>query len=87
MAYTGNRVANEHFEAHLAQRGVQRPSPRNVEGKPTEELTRFIRDKYSHKFARPGSSWPPAPPPELTHSMVRFPQEGCDCMLSGCSVR
>mmetsp|Transcript_30336 Transcript_30336/g.58306 ORF Transcript_30336/g.58306 Transcript_30336/m.58306 type:complete len:828 (-) Transcript_30336:131-2614(-) len=69
MAYTGNRVANEHFEAHLAQRGVQRPSPRNVEGKPTEELTRFIRDKYSHKFARPGSSWPPAPPPELTHSM------------------
>ena len=74
MGFTGNAVANAYFEGDLPPNYL-RPSPHNVEGKPTVELTAFIRDKYSHKFALPGATWPPLPPPELAHALVRRPSE------------
>lgn len=69
MNRTGNRVANEYFEAQLPA-DFRRPGGPNIEGKPSLELANFIRDKYTRKFASPSSSWPPTQQP--TEPTVRY---------------
>ena len=78
MNRTGNRVANEYFEAQLPT-GFRRPEGPNIDGKPSLQLVNFIRDKYSRKFASPSSSWPPVQQP--TVSTVRYPVLHCSHLL------
>lgn len=72
MAFTGNKLANGHYESALPE-GFCRPISGNVEGKPTAELNAFVRDKYSNRFVAPGSEWPPPPPAEITKALAAAP--------------
>eukprot|EP00854_Cymbomonas_tetramitiformis_P001214 gene1214-1791_t len=72
MAFTGNKLANGHYESALPE-GFCRPISGNVEGKPTAELNAFVRDKYNNRFVAPGSEWPPPPPAEITEALAAAP--------------